>query len=97
MRALGRNAGLQAGVGKSLLATQIAEVIARGAQGSINGLPTVEAVISRLSRVTVASSDDFNNQAIASIALACKATLVTRNGREFSRVPGLTWVDWHSQ
>lgn len=35
-----------------------------------NGLPTVEAVISRLSRVTVASSDDFNNQAIASIALA---------------------------
>ncbi|MCZ8135541.1 MAG: hypothetical protein O9266_04490 [Porphyrobacter sp.] len=35
-----------------------------------NGLPTVEAVISRLSRVNVASSDDFNNQAIASIALA---------------------------
>src|SRR5262245_59985791 len=28
-------------VGKSLLATQIAEVIARGAQDSINGLPTV--------------------------------------------------------
>jgi hypothetical protein len=35
-----------------------------------NGLPSVEAVISRLSRVTVASSDDFNNQAIASVALA---------------------------
>ncbi|MFN4097386.1 MAG: hypothetical protein ACK4GG_11520 [Sphingomonas sp.] len=36
-----------------------------------NGLPTVEAVIARLSRVTLAaSSDDFNNQAIASIALA---------------------------
>ena len=30
----------QSGVGKSLLATQIAEVIARGAQDSINGLPT---------------------------------------------------------
>jgi len=35
-----------------------------------NGLPTVERVIERLSRVTVASSKDFNNQAIASIALA---------------------------
>jgi hypothetical protein len=33
------------------------------------GLPSVEAVISRLARVTVASSDDFSNQAIASIAL----------------------------
>jgi hypothetical protein len=32
----------QSGVGKSLLATQIAEVIARGAQASINGMPTVE-------------------------------------------------------
>ena len=32
----------QSGVGKSLLATQIAEVIARGAQASINGLPTVD-------------------------------------------------------
>lgn len=35
-----------------------------------NGLPTVERVIERLSRVTVASSDNFSNQAIASIALA---------------------------
>lgn len=35
-----------------------------------NGLPTVERVIERLSRVTVASSNDFSNQAIASIALA---------------------------
>jgi hypothetical protein len=38
--------------------------------GDNNNLPSVEAVISRLSRVTVASSDDFSNQAIASIALA---------------------------
>lgn len=30
----------ESGIGKSLLATQIAEVIARGAQDSINGLPT---------------------------------------------------------
>lgn len=30
----------ESGVGKSLLATQIAEVIARGSQDSINGLPT---------------------------------------------------------
>lgn len=36
-----------------------------------NGLPSVEAVITRLSKVTlVSSSDDFSNQAIASIALA---------------------------
>lgn len=34
------------------------------------GLPSVEAVIARLSRVTAASSDDFSNQAIASVALA---------------------------
>lgn len=34
-----------------------------------NGLPSVERVIERLSRATSASSDDFNNQAIASIAL----------------------------
>ena len=35
-----------------------------------SGLPSVEAVIARLSRVTIASSDDFSNQAIASVALA---------------------------
>lgn len=35
-----------------------------------NGIPRVEAVISRLSRVTAASSDDLSNQAIASVALA---------------------------
>lgn len=35
-----------------------------------SGLPSVEAVIARLSRVNLASSEDFNNQAIASIALA---------------------------
>lgn len=34
------------------------------------GQPSVEAVISRLSRVSLASSDDLSNQAIASIALA---------------------------
>jgi tRNA(fMet)-specific endonuclease VapC len=31
---------------------------------------------------------------IASIALAHRATLVTRNVRHFSRVPGLTVVNW---
>ncbi|SAI27281.1 tRNA(fMet)-specific endonuclease VapC [Bordetella ansorpii] len=34
---------------------------------------------------------------VAATVLRHRATLVTRNGREFSRVPGLTWVDWHSQ
>ena len=32
---------------------------------------------------------------IAATALRHQATLVTRNVREFSRVPGLQWLDWH--
>ena len=32
---------------------------------------------------------------IAATALRHGATLVTRNVREFSRVPGLQWVSWH--
>jgi tRNA(fMet)-specific endonuclease VapC len=32
---------------------------------------------------------------IAAIALRHQATLVTRNVREFSRVPGLQWLNWH--
>lgn len=32
---------------------------------------------------------------IAATALRHQATLVTRNTREFSRVPGLLWVNWH--
>lgn len=33
---------------------------------------------------------------IAATALRFHATLVTRNEREFSRVPGLRWVNWHA-
>ncbi len=32
---------------------------------------------------------------IAATALRHQATLVTRNSREFSRVPGLQWLNWH--
>lgn len=32
---------------------------------------------------------------IAATALRHQATLVTRNVREFARVPGLQWVNWH--
>ena len=32
---------------------------------------------------------------IAATALRHQATLVTRNERVFSRVPGLLWVNWH--
>ena len=32
---------------------------------------------------------------IAATAMRYQATLVTRNVREFSRVPGLHWVNWH--
>ena len=35
------------------------------------------------------------NMLIAATALRHQATLVTRNTREFSRVAGLRWVDWH--
>ena len=33
---------------------------------------------------------------IAATALRHQSTLVTRNVREFSRVPGLQWLNWHS-
>lgn len=32
---------------------------------------------------------------IAATALRYQSTLVTRNVREFSRVPGLQWLNWH--
>lgn len=32
---------------------------------------------------------------IAATALRHQATLITRNVREFSRVPGLQWLNWH--
>ena len=32
---------------------------------------------------------------IAATALRHQSTLVTRNVREFARVPGLQWVNWH--
>lgn len=32
---------------------------------------------------------------IAATALRHQATLVTRNVREFARVPGLQWLNWH--
>jgi len=32
---------------------------------------------------------------IAATAIRHQATLVTRNVREFSRVQGLNWIDWH--
>jgi len=32
---------------------------------------------------------------IAATALRHQAALVTRNVREFSRVPGLQWLNWH--
>ncbi len=32
---------------------------------------------------------------IAATALRHGATLITRNEREFSRVPGLQWINWH--
>ncbi len=34
---------------------------------------------------------------IAATALRYRGTLVTRNASEFSRVPGLIWLDWHSK
>lgn len=35
-----------------------------------------------------------NDLRLAALALELGATVVTDNARDFSRVPGLTWVDW---
>lgn len=37
-----------------------------------------------------------HNTLIAATALRHQAMLVTRNEREFARVPGLRWVNWHA-
>jgi tRNA(fMet)-specific endonuclease VapC len=37
-----------------------------------------------------------HNTLIAATALRFQSTLVTRNVREFSRVAGLQWVNWHA-
>jgi tRNA(fMet)-specific endonuclease VapC len=36
-----------------------------------------------------------NDTLIAATVLRYQGTLVTRNIREFARVPGLQWLDWH--
>jgi tRNA(fMet)-specific endonuclease VapC len=42
------------------------------------------------SKLNVSSAD----LRIAALALEINATVVTANVRDFSRVPGLAWVDW---
>jgi tRNA(fMet)-specific endonuclease VapC len=37
-----------------------------------------------------------NDMLIAATALAHDLTLVTRNVKEFARIPGLRWVDWEA-
>jgi tRNA(fMet)-specific endonuclease VapC len=34
---------------------------------------------------------------IAATVLRHQGTLVTRNAREFARVPGLQWINWHDE
>ena len=38
-----------------------------------------------------------HNTLIAATALRHQATLITRNVREFSRVQGLQWINWHDE
>lgn len=51
---------------------------------------SAEAWFQRLRQVRIGTQD----RKIASIALASNLILVTRNRRDFSRVPGLTLDDW---
>jgi tRNA(fMet)-specific endonuclease VapC len=56
--------------------------------------PTAAAEFDRLRQVTAVRKIGRADLLIASIALANRATLVTRNRRHFEKVPGLSIVNW---
>ena len=54
-----------------------------------------EMACSLVEKYSLSHSVHLADALIAATAMRHRATLVTRNVREFSRVPGLQWVDWH--
>ena len=55
---------------------------------------TVPAMLRRGMLLRMKLNVGSNDLKIAAIALECQATVVTRNVRDFARVPGLTFEDW---
>ncbi len=49
----------------------------------------------RVDLETVGTPIGPHDTLIAATAMRHQATLVTRNVREFARVPGLQWLNWH--
>lgn len=57
--------------------------------------PMTEAALDRADRlVKLKLNVGRMDLKIAALALELTATVVTNNGRDFARVPGLAWVDW---
>jgi tRNA(fMet)-specific endonuclease VapC len=73
-----------------LLATRLLPVWSRFAAS-----PLTENAIDRFEQLrSMRLNVGVMDLRIAAIALVRSLTLVTRNQRDFSRVPGVTWVDW---
>lgn len=88
---------LKAATGAELLRAQYLVARTEELLAQINVVPFDERAARRFDDLRAASSLRKVGRAdllIASIALSCEATLVTRNLRHFRQVPGLRVVNW---
>ena len=72
---------------------RMAQLSAEIAQWQVHPF-TVDAMIEFESLLRQRLNVSGNDLRIAAIALKQAAIVVTRNSRDFSRIPGLNWVDW---